>query len=244
MVEKNDLRGYHVKAVVRNDNPAKRGFELLFEAEGSQNRRAQLTGELISNNDENTIKLALESPIKSVYGQVSYITKPNERVLLLKAKMDAIEYYAKAGFLVQGNDNRSVFKPILEYQLPDDKGKQTLKVDGQLIREVNGPVTKYSLEGIKITLPSTNEIVDLNGHLNQEPKGYDLDLKAKKGEYNMLLSGSLKGGDYKLEFQNTLNPFVNFRLIGYFLAGETGVSKQSLPNLSFILKIKPNYSSL
>lgn len=227
MVEKNDLRGYHIKGVIRNDNPAKRGFELLFEAEGSQNRRTHLSGELINNNDEKTLKLSLESPIKNVYGQMSYITKPNERVLLVKAKTDAMEYYAKAGFIVQGNDQRSVFKPILEYELPDEKGKQNLKVDGQVIREVNGPATKYTLEGIKISMPSSNDVVDLNGHFNHEPKGFDMDIKGKKGDYTMLLSGSLKGSDYKLELQNTLNPYVNFRLTGFFLADKSVVSKSS-----------------
>lgn len=176
---------------------------------------------MINTNDEKTAKLSLESPIKTLYGQVSYITKPSERVILLKAKMDAAEYYAKAGFIVQGNDRRSVFKPIIEYQVPDKQGKHNLKVDGQLIREVNGPVTKYTLEAIKVTLPNSNDVVDLNGQFIQEPNGMELDLKAKKGEHNILIDGSVKGPDVKIEFQNTLNPYINFKLIGHFENGET-----------------------
>lgn len=32
----------------------------------------------------------------------------------------------------------------------------------------------------------------------------------------MLLSGSLRGYDCKIEFSNTLNPYVNFRMNGHF----------------------------
>ncbi|XP_049881562.1 apolipophorins [Pectinophora gossypiella] len=215
-LEKNDLKGYHVKGVLRSDNPSKQGFEVLFEAEGSKNRRTSVSGELTNNNEEKSVKLQIESPIKTLYGEVAYINKPNERVAFVKAKLDAEEYYAKAGFIVQGNNKRSVYKPIVEYQVPGEKGKHSLKVDGQLVREVNGPATKYTLEGIKITLPSSNEVVDVNGHFNEEPKCLEVDLKAKKGEHNMLVSGSLKGSDVKLEFQNTLNPYVNFKFTGHF----------------------------
>lgn len=215
-LEKNDLKGYHVKGVVRNDNPTKQSFELLFEAEGSTNRRSSVAGELIRTDEEKTIKMTVESPIKNLYGQMSLYNKPNEKIALVKASIDKAEYYAKAGFLVQGNDKRMVFTPIMEYQIPGEQGKQTLKVDGKLTREVNGPSTKYSLDGIKINIPNTNEIVEVNGHFNQEPKGLELDLKAKKGDHNMMIGGSLKGYDAKLEFQNTLNPFVNFRVSGHF----------------------------
>ncbi|XP_063370071.1 apolipophorins isoform X1 [Cydia amplana] len=214
VVEKNDLRGYHIKGIVRGDNPERRSFELLFEAEGGKSRRAQVSGELVNNQQEKTIKLALDSPIKKAGGQVSIYTKPSEYVLLVKANLDNEQYYARAGFNVQGNEQRSVFKPVAEYELPGGKGKQSLKVDGQLVREVNGPKSKYTLEGIKISLPN-NEVVDITGHYVHEPNSCEIDLKAKKGEHNVILGGSLKGHDFKLEFQNTLNAFVNFKASGH-----------------------------
>ncbi|KAI8425854.1 hypothetical protein MSG28_011618 [Choristoneura fumiferana] len=217
VLEKNDLRGYHVKGIVRNDNPERRSFELLFEVEGSQNRRTQLSGELINNQQEKTLKLNLESPIKAASAQVSLYNKPSEYVILFKGNLDKQEYYARAGFNVQGNDRRSVFKPIVEYQLPGEQGKQNLKIEGQLIRENNGPTSKYTLEGIKVNLPGSNDVLDLSGHYVQShsPNSFELDLKAKKGEHNLILGGSLKGHDYKLEFQNTVNPYVNFKVNGH-----------------------------
>ncbi|KAL0810218.1 hypothetical protein ABMA28_011000 [Loxostege sticticalis] len=220
VLEKNDLRGYHVKGVYRVTND-RRNFELLFEAEGSQNRRTQLTGELVANQQERTVILSLESPLKNLYGQASLYTKPSEYALLLKGKMDQAVYYAKAGFSVQGDERRSVFRPVVEYELPEQQGKKSLKVDGEIIRESNPPSTKYTLQGVKIHLPSAKDAIDVNGHYSQAPNGMDLDLKAKQGDYNFLLSGSLKGHDVKVEFQNTLNPVVNFKVNGHFEYGDT-----------------------
>lgn len=67
-----------------------------------------------------------------------------------------------------------------------------------------------------MTLPNSNEPVSMEGHLSLEPKLLEVDLKAKKGQHNMLFSGSLQGSDAKIEFQNTLNPYVNFKINGHF----------------------------
>ncbi|XP_038219067.1 apolipophorins [Zerene cesonia] len=216
-LEKNDLRGYHLKGALRTDKQnGKYGVELLFDAEGSQNRRTQINGDVIYNPEEKTVKLSLESPIKTLHGQISFFTKPTEQALLVDAKIDSMAYYGKVGFNAQGNDRRKVWKPILEYELPDKGGRQNLKVDGQLIQESNGPAVRYTLEGIKVNLPNSNEPVNVEGHFNYEPKVIEMDLKAKKGQHNLLLSGSLKGYDVKLEFMNTLNPYVNFKINGHF----------------------------
>lgn len=188
---------------------------------GSKNRRTQVTGELVNSQQEKTIILSLESPIKTLYGEVSLYSKPSEYALLLKGKVDQAIYYAKAGFSVQGDERRSVFRPVIEYELPEQQGKKSLKIDGEVIREINQPVTKYTLQGVKVHLPNAKDAVDINGHFSQAPNGLDVDLKAKQGDYNLLLSGSLKGHDVKLEFQNNLNPIVNFRLNGHFEYGDT-----------------------
>ncbi|RVE54932.1 hypothetical protein evm_000299 [Chilo suppressalis] len=220
VLEKNDLRGYHVKGVYRV-SPERRNFELLFEAEGSKNRRTQITGELVNNNDEKSIILSLDSPIKTLYGQASLYTSSSQYAVLLKGKMDHAVYYAKAGFTVQGNDKRSVFRPIIEYELPEQGGKKSIKVEGEIIREISPPVTKYTMQGVKLHLPNAKDVVDINGQYSQLPNGMELDLKAKQGDYNCMLSGSLKGHDAKLELRNNLNPNVNFKLNGHFEYGDT-----------------------
>lgn len=221
VLEKNNLKGYHIKGVLRGDDPERKGFELLFDAQGSQNRRTQLSGEYVNCATEKSIKLNLDSPIKVVHGQVALYTKPSEYTVVVNGKLDAAEVYARVGFNVQGNEKRSVFRPIIEYKLPDKGDKQTLKINGEIVREVSTPVTKYTIQGLKIDIPNSNECVDINGHLVTQPSGVELDLKAQKGEHNVLLSGSVKNKDVQLEFRNTLNPYVNFKLKGHFENGET-----------------------
>lgn len=188
------------------------------------NRRTSLSGEYINNAEEQTLKLSLEAPIKTVYAQVSYITKNTERVFLAKAKFDDYEVYAKAGALISGNEQRYIFKPIMEYQLPDEDFKRSFKVDGQLVREKTNVGAKYSVEGMKITLPNSNEVVDIDGHLIYEPRNYELDVNAKKGEHKMQLYGNLKNHDVKIEFQNTLNPIINFKINGHIENSDENVS--------------------
>lgn len=124
--------------------------------------------------------------------------------------MDNEEYFGRAGFNVKGNADRKVFQPVLEYQMPGGQEKKSLKIDGQVVREIKGPETKYTLEGIKINMPN-NEVVDVNGNIAMQPSGFDSELKAQKGEHKLSLNAQVKGPDGKIEFQNTLNPYVNFK---------------------------------
>lgn len=87
--------------------------------------------------------------MKKLLGQLSLNTKPNDYSLVVKAQMDQISYYGRVGANIEGNDRRSVWRPILEYQFPGD-GKKNIKVDGQITKEVNGPVTKYTLDGVRV----------------------------------------------------------------------------------------------
>ena len=68
----------------------------------------------------------------------------------------------------------------------------------------------------QFNIPNSNEVVNFEGHFNSGQKLIETDIKIKKGQQNLLLSGSLKGYDCKIEFSNTLNPYVNFRMNGHF----------------------------
>ncbi|XP_041983389.1 apolipophorins [Aricia agestis] len=217
VLEKNDLRGYHVRGVLPSDaKNGKYGIELLFEAEGSQNRKTHLTGELINNDQEKTVKLNIESPLKNLYNQISLYTKPNEYALMVEAKLDDAHYYLRAGLDINGNDKRKVMKPVVEYQVPSDKGKQNVKVEGQIIREDNGNAKKYTMQGVKLNLPNSPTVIVCDGHFATDPKGVEMDLKINQGQQRVLLSGALKDHDVKIEFQNTINPYINFKVNGHF----------------------------
>ncbi|KAJ8705174.1 hypothetical protein PYW07_011001 [Mythimna separata] len=214
MLEKQNLRGYHVKGVLRDDEGAgRKTFELLFDAEGAKYGRAQFNGEFVNNNNEIGAQLSLNSPLKVVSGQASFYRKPTEVSVVVKGKYDDNELYGKVGFTVQGGGNRKVYKPVAEFQMPGEKEKHSVQVSGQVVEETGGGKTKYSIENVKLSLPSVKEPVCIDGHVTTAEKDIEFDTTVKD---LASLKGSVKKNDVSLEFQNKLNPYVNFRLKGHF----------------------------
>lgn len=159
-------------------------------------------------------QLSLQSPLKTVSAQATFYRKPTELSVLVKGKYDESEVYGKIGFNVQGGGNRKVYKPIAEYQLPGDKGKQNIPVSGQVVEENSPERTKYSIENIKLSLPSVKEPICIDGHFTSTKDNqieFDTTVKDLAS-----LKGSLKKNDVSIEFQNRLNPYINFRLTGHF----------------------------
>ncbi|XP_037295541.1 apolipophorins isoform X2 [Manduca sexta] len=219
-LEKNDLRGYHIKAVVKEDKDAgRRSFELLLDTEGAKTRRSQLTGEAVYNENEVGVKLGLEAVGKVIYGHIWAHKKPNELVASVKGKLDDIEYSGKLGFSVQGNEHRAVYKPIFEYSLPDGSSpgskKYEVKIDGQVIRECDGRVTKYTFDGVHVNLQNAEKPLEICGSVSTvaQPREVEFDVEVK---HYASLKGSWKGSDVVLAFNNQLNPKINFDLKGKF----------------------------
>ncbi|KPI95250.1 Apolipophorin [Papilio xuthus] len=214
VLEKNNLRGYHVKGVLRRDARAgKYGVELLFDAQGCKSGRIQFNGDAVYSNDEKSLRLALDSPTIVLNGELALYTKANrEYSILAKAKADALEYYGRVGFEAHREGSNSVYKPVFEYSLPDNKGKQVVKVDGQITHDTRSNEVKWNLRNINLAFVQSNDPLDLNGQYKPVPNGYDLDVKGKMGQHTVLFGSSLKNSEFKVEFQNTLNPYINFKI--------------------------------
>ncbi|XP_022837131.1 apolipophorins isoform X2 [Spodoptera litura] len=215
MLEKQNLKGYHIKGVVRSDPQSGReSFELLFDAEGAKYGRAQLLGEYVYSKNEMGALLAFNSPMKTISGQATFNRKPSELTVVVKGKYDASELYGKVGFNVQGGGNRKVYKPIAEYQMPGEKDKHNVPISGQVVEEIGGGKTKYSIENIKLNLPSVKDPICIDGHFaTSDNKEVEFDTTVKD---LASLKGSVKKNDVNIEFQNRLNPYINFRLKGHF----------------------------
>lgn len=143
--------------------------------------------------------------------------------ILLKAKLDNSEYYGKAGVSIHGDEKRSVLKPLIEYKLnlPDEQGVQKLDIKGEIIREQQDPArVVYTMKGIQISSKTVNEVIELNGQVTKFQNGVSMDIKAKKGDHNVLLKGTVSSDTLQLEFQNTLNSNINFKVDGHFVVGE------------------------
>ncbi|XP_013192546.1 apolipophorins isoform X2 [Amyelois transitella] len=230
ILEKNDLRGYHLKGIYRSDHPDRRAFELLFEAEGSKNRRTHLTGELVFNEQEKSVKIDFDSPIKVIHTQAAFYNKPTELSLFLKADYDDKKYYAKAGFNVQGDQNRSVLKPYLEYLLGGgDKGPTKVAVNGEIERVKSGPKVVYNIKGIQLKSEGLNEVIDVNGQvgITDSPAKLEVDLKAKQGQQNGHIRGTLSSDTVQVEFQNTLNENFNFKLDAHHTHAQGSINSKA-----------------
>ncbi|KAH9637818.1 hypothetical protein HF086_017596 [Spodoptera exigua] len=215
MLEKQNLKGYHIKGVARSEpGSGRESFELLFDAEGAKYGRAQLLGEYVYSKNEMGALLAFNSPMKTISGQATFYRKPSEMTVVVKGKYDANEIYGKVGFNVQGGGNRKVYKPIAEYQMPGEKDKHNIPISGQVVEEVGGGKTKYSIENIKMNLPSVKDPICIDGHFataGDNEVEFDTTVKDLAS-----LKGSVKKNDVNIEFQNRLNPYINFRLKGHF----------------------------
>lgn len=181
---------------------------------GAKYGRAQINGEYVNNNHEIGAQLSLNSPMKVVSGQAHFYRKPTETTVVVKGKYDDNEIYGKLGFNVQGGGNRKVYKPIVEYQLPGEKEKHNVPISGQVVEETGAGKTKYSIENIKMNLPSVKEPICIDGHFTSSAdRDIDFDTTVKD---LATLKGSVKKNDVTVEFQNRLNPYINFRLKGHF----------------------------
>ncbi|KOB75992.1 Apolipophorin protein [Operophtera brumata] len=138
-----------------------------------------------------------------------YPLSGQSKLKLVLEKNDLKGYHV--GFNVGGNDQRTTFKPIFEYQIAGEE-KHSVQIDGQVTREINGPVTKYSLDGISIRLPK-QEPISVQGFFSNQAN-------ARNTEWELVsdmltVKGSLKNSDLEMEFFNKLNPAINFKLKGH-----------------------------
>lgn len=120
-LEREDLSEYHVRLSTYTDSKA--GLELVAEAldgKGGRKVALQLEGFLAP---ERYIKAVLNSPIKNIVGELKLETSDRAKALIAKFQNDDKEYYAKAGVDVSGSGSKTIFKPVLEYKSPEDKGR-------------------------------------------------------------------------------------------------------------------------
>ncbi|CAB3232890.1 unnamed protein product [Arctia plantaginis] len=213
-LEKQSLRGYHIKGLLRSDQSGKQGFELLFDAEGAKSGRAQLSGEYVYNDHAIGAQISLDSAIKTVFGQVAFTRSSSKLTLVVKGKYDANDVYGKVGFKVQGGGARTVYTPIAEYKMPGEKENHNIPISGKVIEEVNGPRRKYTIEDVKVNLPNVKDPVCIDGNVaSSGPKDVEFEVIVKE---LATFKGSLKNYDLFAEFLNKLNPYINFRLKGHF----------------------------
>lgn len=151
-------------------------------------------------------------------------------------RMDSMEYKGRIGFTVQGNEQRAVYKPVFDYSFPDGTGQtHSVEIIGEVIKETSGRKSKYTASGLRVPMAKGQQPIEVNGFvsLQDQPREIEVDLAVK--DYASL-KGSLKGSDVMLDFENKLNPKINFNMKGKFDYNNV-VSKalQIIPSVKFII---------
>jgi hypothetical protein len=106
------------------------GVEYALEAIGkSGNKKTSLTLDAFLR-PEKVVKATLTSPMltASVEGRIT--TTDTEKSILLRLVQDKDEYFGKVGVSIQGSPDRAIYKPIVEYKIPQGSGKFDLKIEG------------------------------------------------------------------------------------------------------------------
>ncbi|XP_068902272.1 apolipophorins [Tenebrio molitor] len=218
-IEREDLSHYHYKEVYHTGRD-ELGVEYALEAIGKNgNKKTSLTLDAFLR-PEKVVKATLTSPMltASVEGRIT--TTDTEKSILLRLVQDKDEYFGKVGVSVQGSPDRAIYKPIVEYKIPQGSGVQvpSYTVKGQVIVERKGPDNViYNLDNVRLVNPEKKEI-SINGKLGQEPETVFADVTVSDGGSSASFNGKLRANPvlvkYNAELKNSVNPHVNIRVKG------------------------------
>lgn len=119
---------------------------------GSKNRKTLFSGNVVNSKEEKSIKIRLNSPIYNLHGETAYRNNAQEVIFLIKSEnILNNSIFFKIGFSIDNKyGKRSVLRPILEYNHRETQNK--IKVDGQVIREINGSSIRCTLDGFKVII--------------------------------------------------------------------------------------------
>lgn len=184
-IENEDISYYQAKSSVDMKEGA---AELVVVAVGKNNEKKTeftLNAEL---HPDKYFKVVLNSPLKTAYAEGRITENQNEKSVMAKFGHDQNEFYGKIGILISGPRNKLIYKPILEYKVPEGIQSIPIKVSGQLVAEETAAGRKYTFDKVKISLPNNQEL-SLNGNVGAENDALYADVVLSNGE----ASGVFKG---------------------------------------------------
>lgn len=197
-IEKEDLSYYHIKGFFpRNAFSA----EFLFEAIGKDNQKKTEFTFSAALTPQQYLKIVLNSPLKTAYVEARITNTQQEKSIMGKFGYDQTEFYGKLGILISGPQNKIVYKPIIEYKVPDGVQSLPVRVDGQVVAEETAKGKKYTLDNVKIILPNGQE-VSVNGNFGAENEVFFTDLALSNSE----ASANIKG----IVFPTHIGKFVQY----------------------------------
>ncbi|GLV37036.1 apolipophorin [Carabus blaptoides fortunei] len=221
-IERDDVSEYHFKAALAEPNPHSKTLEITFNTPNSKADR-HLTLILEATTKPNkALRATLKSPFKTATAEAVITDTAEEKSIMAQFQFDNSQYLAKIGVAVKGNAAKQIYRPLIEYQTPNDivktKGnrKPDYTVEGQVIYEQTGETKKYTFDHVKLISPGQPAIL-VNGYIAREgPTTYSADLAVKRESVTVNSKGKIQFGPNSLklnaEMQNSVNPSANFNL--------------------------------
>ncbi|KAF5283201.1 hypothetical protein FQA39_LY17393 [Lamprigera yunnana] len=214
-IQREDLSQIHYNSVVYKEND-KLGAEYLLETIGEKSNKKVSLQIQAYLTPEAFVKAVLISPVMPLTVEGRITNNNHEKSITLKVDQGNQQYLAKLGFSVSGNAQKSVYKPIIDYNGPGIKGQKIpLSVEGTINVEQIPNGVKYVFDNLKI-IGSNQKSVGITGNVGFESRTFFSDVAVSDGRDSGFLKGKLSFEKDKVnlngELKNTFNPNANFKI--------------------------------
>lgn len=120
VIERDDVKEYHFKALLKDQKPHHKSIEVIFDTPGSQTKRkVELVLEAMSEPNK-ALKATLNSPFKTAVAEAVMTDSDKEKSAMVRFQYDQSEYFGKVGVSVEGDASKQIYKPLIEYHTPND----------------------------------------------------------------------------------------------------------------------------
>lgn len=191
------------------------GVEYTLETFGAKNDKKVGLHIQAFAAPEMYVKADLISPILPLSLEGRVINTNQEKSLSVKLQQEQNQYVGKLGFSVSGNQNRAVYKPLLEYKTPSSSQKLPVTLDGTVVVEWPGDGVKLTLDNLKLD-GLTVHPVSLNGNFGRLAREFFTDLTLSAGGKTHATKGKFFADKNSIrlnsEYTNNHNPTANFNL--------------------------------
>ncbi|KAB0791517.1 hypothetical protein PPYR_03317 [Photinus pyralis] len=222
-IQREDLSHIHFNAK-RYNEVNKVGEEYLIETIGAKNdKKIGLKLEALALADTAYVRAQLITPTNpnspigplTVEGRVTYSN--TEKSISAQVDRGSKQYLAKLGFTIQGDEKRSVYKPLIQYNGPGIKGREMpLKVEGTIDAERTGDVVKYVFNNVRV-IGANQKVINVQGNVVHGPSAsLSTDLTVSDDRNSGSLIGKIAVDRSTLaldaEMKNSFSPDANFKL--------------------------------
>lgn len=184
-IEKEDVSEFRLTSKIAQNLHDYKFMVETVDKQGKPKAHFEVNAEIYP---EKYITAVFNSPAKNAQAEARITDNDHEKSLMLKLRMDQMEFLGKLGVSITGSPGKQTYTPILIYKTPSGEQKLPLKVEGDITVEKQGDSVKYVFNNVKITLPTVTPFV-LKGYVGRDNDDFSGDVSVSDGQR----TGSLRG---------------------------------------------------